>query len=62
MAPKKVFSKLTTERSTREEVEHILVNLPICVDTLLFIENGTTLTWQQIRETFARNFKEDLED
>jgi len=34
----------------------------VYADTQLFIEKGTTLTWQLIKDTFADEFKADLED
>lgn len=40
----------------------MLVNLPVYVDTHLFIEKGTTLTWKQIKDIFVEEFKEELED
>lgn len=62
MACKRVASKETTKRSTAEAVEQLLVDLLVYVDTQLFIDKGTTLTWQQIKDTFAKDFKVDLDD
>ena len=50
------------ESSTGEVVEQISVDLSIYAMTQQFIEKGTILTWQQIKDTFAEEFKEDLED
>lgn len=62
MVSKRDTSKETTKRSTGEAVEQILVDLPVYVDTQLFIEKGTKLTWYQIKDTFGEDFMEDLED
>lgn len=62
MEPKRVASKGTVESSTGEEVEHMSINIPVYVDSQLFIEKGTKLTWQQIKDNFAEDFKGDLED
>ena len=38
------------------------MNLPIYADTQLFIEKNMNITWQEIKDIFAGNFKDDLED
>ncbi len=43
-------------------VEQVLVSLLVYADTHLFIEKGMKLTWQEIEDIFAGDFKEDLED
>jgi len=45
MEPKRFSSKETTKSSTGKEVEQTLVDLPIYVDTQLFIEKESALTW-----------------
>lgn len=62
MASKSVASKETAESSTGEAFEQISVDLLVYADTPLFIEKGTKLTWQQIKDTFAEDFKEDSDD
>ena len=54
MAPKRFDSKETTESSTGEVIEHTLVDFPVYVDTQLFIENGSSLTWKQVKYAFAK--------
>jgi len=46
MASNRAVLKETIERSIREEVEKISVDLLVYEDTQMFIEKGTTLTWQ----------------
>jgi len=53
MPYKRVASKETTESSTREEVEKTSIGFLVYVDTQLFIDKGTTLTWKHIKDTFA---------
>lgn len=62
MESKRDASKETTECNAREVVENISVSLLFSVDIQMFIEKGTTLTWQKIKDTFVEDFKEDLED
>lgn len=62
MASKRVAKKDTVKSSTREPVEKVSVNLPFYADTQLFIKKGMKLTWQEIKDIFARDFKEDKED
>lgn len=38
------------------------VNLPVYANTHFSIEEGIKSTWQKIKDTFAEDFKEDLED
>lgn len=45
MPPKRVDSRDTIERSTKEVVEKALFNLKIYVDTQLFMEKVLTITW-----------------
>lgn len=59
MSSKRVASKETTESSTVEEIEKTSVDLPVYADTQLFIEKGSSLTWQQIKDTFAKDFEVD---
>lgn len=58
MASKRASSKETIQSSTRESVEQISFDLPFYLDTQVFIKKGSTLTWQQIKDTFVENFKE----
>ena len=43
-------------------VEHVPINFPIYADTQLFIDKDMKITWQEIKDIFVGNFKEDLED
>lgn len=45
MASKRDASKNTIERSTRDVVEHVSMNLPIYADTKFFIEKDMNITW-----------------
>jgi len=38
------------------------MDLKVYADTQLFIQQVITLTWKQIKDSFAKDFKEDLED
>jgi len=62
MASKRARPKDTVERSIRDVVEHVSMNLPVYVDTQLFIEKDMKLTCQGIKDIFSCSFKEDLED
>lgn len=62
MASKGAASKDTVESSTRQEVEQVSVKFPFDEDTQLFIEKGIKLTWKEIKDIFAGDFMEDLED
>lgn len=62
MASNRDASKDTIESSIGESFEQVLVNLPVYEDTQLFIKKGMKFTWQKIKDTFAEDFKEDLED
>lgn len=62
MASKRDASKETTKRSIGEAFEKISVDLPMNVDSQLFIEKGTTLTWKHIKDIFAKYFEVDPED
>jgi len=59
MAPKGTASKDTTKSNTREIVE----SKPIYLDTQLFIEKESYVTWQKVNEIFSEKiFNGDLED
>lgn len=62
MEPKKFASKDATKRSIGEVVEKTLVDLPVYAYNQLFIEKGSSLTWHQLKDTFAKDFEVDLED
>lgn len=62
MESKRASWKETVESSIGEAVEQISFDLPVYINTQLFIEKGTKLTWQQIKDTFVEDFKEYLED
>lgn len=62
MGSKRVASKENTERNTGEAVEQTSVDFPVYVDTQLFIENGSSLTWQHIKDYFPKDFEADLKD
>lgn len=51
---KRDASKEATKINTGEEFEQTLVDLPVYVNNQLFIEKVTTLTWQHIKDTFAK--------
>lgn len=38
------------------------MNVLVYIDTQLFIEKGMNLTWQEIKDIFVGDLKEDLED
>lgn len=56
MAPNGAASKDTTERNIGEAVEQTPVDFSVYVNTQLFIENGSTLTWQQVNSYRKHNF------
>ena len=61
MVSKRVGSKDIVESNIGDVVEHVPMNLPIYADTKLFIENDMKITWQEIKDIFAYNFKEYFE-
>jgi len=62
MASKRVASKDNVKSSTSEAVDQMSVNLLVYAETQIFIEKGMKLTWQEIKDIFARDFKGYLED
>lgn len=62
IAFKRAASKDTIESSTGEADEQVSVNFPVYADSQLFIDKDMKLTWQGIKDIFAGEFKEDLED
>lgn len=62
MASKRATSKDTVESSIGEAIEQVSLNFLVNADTHLFIEKGFELTWQEIKDIFAGDFNEDLED
>lgn len=50
---KRDASNETIESSNGEEIEKISMDLPIYANTQFFIKKGRSLTWQQIKFTFA---------
>lgn len=62
MASKKVSSKETIKSSIGEEIEKTWVAFLVYADTHLFIEKGSSLTWQQIKDAFEKEFEVDLEE
>lgn len=43
------------------EVKYISVDLTVYADIGLFIQKGKTMTWKQIKSTFAKDFRGGLE-
>lgn len=62
MASKKVASKDTIESNTGDVVEYVSRKFSVYEETQLFIEKDMNITWQEIKNIFVDNFKEDLED
>lgn len=64
MAHKRDTSKDTTKSSISEAVDSMRVNLPLYIDTQLFVKKELDLTWQKVNESFSTKifFEEDLED
>jgi len=50
------------ESNIGDVVEQVAIKFPIYANTQLFIEKDMKITWQEIKDIFASNFKEDLED
>jgi len=54
---------VTTESNIEEALEQTPVDLLVYVETQLFIEKGSTLTWQQVNEALStKSLEVDLED
>lgn len=60
MASRRASQKETTERSTGEQAEQVLVNLKFYQDNQLILEKGSKLTWKKIKDEFAKDFQVDL--
>ena len=57
------FRNKTTESSTGDAVEKIVVDFPVYAKTQLFIEKESTLTCLQVNEALsAKNIEANLED
>lgn len=62
MVSKRVSWKDTVESSTGEAIEQVLVNFLVYAYTQMFIEKDMKLKWDDIKDIFVEDFKEDLED
>ena len=62
MVSKRVISKDIVESSIGDVVEQVSMDLVFYANTQLFIEKDMKITWQEIKDIFARIFKEYLED
>jgi len=57
MAPKRVVSKDTTWRSTREVVEKMPVDFLVYQDTQLFVEKDSDLHGTRLRKLFSKELQ-----
>jgi len=54
MEPKRAASNYTTQIDTREEVEKMLMDLLVYVDTQLFVEKDSDLGWHKVKDSFMQ--------
>lgn len=58
MEPKRYAKKVITKRNTSEIVESSPVTMPFLLDTQLFIEKHSDITWNIVKEAFmTTNYK-----